>query len=219
MEAKEIYNLEKLEDCVDRAFRQLHIKQNNRNSVEFLLSALKLKHEYTYAHSLNVALIAKDISDYLGFQQKPLFFAGLLHDVGKLTIRQELFNNGKYSEEDAKEMEMHVLNGYYIASGVHEFSAQILLRHHHFQDNGYPALIPGPLANLGKKATENIVRYARLLSLADFYVALTTRDDSRERITPDMLTNIRILIVDKKPHDYVLADELLRNGILDNSKY
>ena len=30
--------------------------------------------------------------------------AGLLHDVGKLTIRQELFNNGKYSEEDAKEM-------------------------------------------------------------------------------------------------------------------
>src|SRR6185436_9734624 len=80
---------------------------------EMILPLLQLKEfdEYTTTHSLNVSVLTMALAESLGLAQQDVRtfgIAGLLHDLGKVSIPAEILNKpGKLSEEERSIMQKH----------------------------------------------------------------------------------------------------------------
>ncbi len=136
------------------------------------ISALKTSDEYTFKHSVDVATIAMIIAKKHGLVQNEIYeigISGLLHDVGKSKIPNEILNKaGKLTDMEFALMKQHSLFGYGILKEKKDISRAIsmgVLQHHEkINGKGYPLGLP----------EEKISPYAKILSVADIYDALVT---------------------------------------------
>lgn len=138
---------------------------------------------YTLGHSLNVSIISGLLGKWLGFQQRDLdqlILAGLLHDIGKLSIPYDIINKkGKLTDKEMRIMRMHSENGYKILknSGVN-FTENVLygvLEHHERMDgSGYPAGLKGA----------HIHPFAKIIAVVDVYDALSSDRSYKRKINP-----------------------------------
>lgn len=146
------------------------IMENDAIAVD--IDALKVSDEYTFKHSVDVATMAMIIARKYGLSDREVYeigIAGLLHDVGKSKIPNEILNKpAKLTDEEFKIMKQHALYGYGILREKKDISESIrmgVLQHHEkINGKGYP---------LGVGAGQ-ICTYARILSVADIYDALVT---------------------------------------------
>jgi putative nucleotidyltransferase with HDIG domain len=144
-----------------------------RNPEAFLnLARLKTKDDYTYMHSIAVCALMIALGKQLGLGSAELQtagLAGLLHDVGKMLIPEEILNKpGKLTDEEFEIIKQHPHKGWEILKGSPDISATILdvcLHHHERVDGtGYPGRITGdPLTQL-----------SRMGAVCDVYDALTS---------------------------------------------
>ena len=136
------------------------------------VSMLKVSDEYTFKHSVDVATISMVIGKKYGLKDRDLHdlgIAGLLHDVGKSKIPNEVLNKpSKLTDEEFALMKRHSLYGFEILRDRHEFSERILhgvLQHHEkINGRGYP---------MGSSA-DKIHTFAKIIAVADVYDALVT---------------------------------------------
>ncbi|MFA6429703.1 MAG: HD domain-containing protein [Patescibacteria group bacterium] len=210
--------LPSLEDRVTEIFDELHIIEERRNAISALLAPLKLKCAVThdhYEHSLRVAIVVRDIAKYLGLDQKALFYAGLLHDIGKIqTNIQTLGRTDGWSPADALEMTSHPMDGYRTLRGRFDFTAEVIVRHHQFQGNRYPEEPPPLLHEYSGATLATIMRYARILALADVYDAfhrVNSRDGIARILTGEEI-KAGLLKANEDEHD--LIERLYTAGIL-----
>lgn len=142
------------------------------DAVAMNIDALKVSDEYTFKHSVDVATMAMIIARKSGLPDKDVYqigVSGLLHDVGKSRIPNEILNKeSKLTEEEFAVMKNHTLFGYNILKEKSEIPDTILagvLQHHEkINGRGYPLKLSG----------KQISVYARALSVADIYDALVT---------------------------------------------
>lgn len=142
------------------------------DAVALNIDALKVSDEYTFKHSVDVATIAMIIAKKANMPEediRKIGVAGLLHDVGKSMIPNEVLNKaGKLTEEEFQIMKKHPLYGYSILIEKNELPPEVLLGvlHHHEKINGrgYPQRLMG----------EQISPYAKIIAIADVYDALVT---------------------------------------------
>lgn len=158
------------------ACNDLSISSTNQDHLRSILAPLRDKDEVTnfhYRHSLRVGLLARRIGAFTYHEEKPLFFAGALHDLGKCqTCLNVLGKTGGWDDADQQEIERHVLDGYRLLRGRFDMSAEIMLWHHRFQENGYPELLPAFLHPY-RQTTQLLIReHGRLVAIADVYDAL-----------------------------------------------
>ena len=169
-----------LEQKLKEDFIRLGISLVQQSSLEIYLNLIKLKDEATYHHCLRVALYGTKVAELLHLDPKALFYAGLLHDVGKALISRELLSEaGDFSDADYEKMKKHSLYGYYLLRGVHDFSAEVILRHHRHANGGYPKRLPKPRVCYQKATKELIDYYAKILAVIDFYDAARTRKNKK----------------------------------------
>lgn len=146
------------------------------------LSRLKNFDNYTFTHSVNVAVIAISIGRKLGMsygELRSLGLAGLLHDVGKMKVPERIINKpGKLTDEEFLLMKMHPVYGYELLrtdSGVPPETVKAVLQHHEKSDGtGYP---------YGLKERE-ISKYAKIIAIADVYDAITSERAYHKGIGP-----------------------------------
>ena len=128
---------------------------------------------YTYTHSVNVSTYALGFGQYLKLKEehlKVLGMAGIMHDVGKRKIPNEIINkNGKLTSQEFDLMKSHPTFGIEILTELGETN-QLLLdiveQHHEKLDgSGYPK---------GLKE-EQIHIFSQIMSIADIFDALTTK--------------------------------------------
>ena len=206
-----------LEEQLEEAFIELGISKRNRDSVLSYLNILKNKDMTTYEHLIRVGLISIKIAKHIKLDAKALFFAGILHDVGKILIEPEVLKkNEDYTEEDRKEMNKHPEYTYRMLRGVHEFSAAIAVRHHKFQENGYPEVIPKFRISFSKDTEKKIDYYARILSIADFYDAAINRDNERfgKKLSPE---EIKVVLLNKDPDIALIIENLYESKVLGDN--
>lgn len=136
------------------------------------ISILKVSDEYTFKHSVDVATMAMIIAKTYGLSEKEIYeigIAGLLHDIGKAKIPNEVLNKpDKLTNKEFELMKMHSTYGYQILKEKGNISNSVLLgvlqHHEKINGKGYPSGV----------ASDKISLYARIISIADIYDALVT---------------------------------------------
>ncbi|HEV8658270.1 MAG TPA: HD domain-containing phosphohydrolase [Thermoanaerobaculia bacterium] len=137
------------------------------------LSKLKEHDEYTFVHSVNVSLLVLAQARSFGLQGPMLHsfgMAGLLHDIGKLTVPLTVLNKpGKLEGEEWAIMQGHAEQGSWYLSemqGALPLTAVVAFEHHLRFDTqpAYPILKTPRVPNLA----------SRLTSIADAYDAMQT---------------------------------------------
>lgn len=156
----------------------------NTNIVRALAYTIDAKDRYTSGHSQRVADYALAISKRMGKseeEQKIIYYAGLLHDVGKIRVSEEVINKpGKLTEDEFNQIKVHPISGYHILKDIHE-DARIAYaaKYHHerYDGKGYPYGLEG----------ENIPEIARIIGVADAYDAMASNRSYRTALPQDVV--------------------------------
>lgn len=156
-------------------------KKSNYHIIE-CINEVKNVDEYTYTHSINVSIYSMLISKWMNLSKKKvkdIVQAGLLHDIGKSRIPIEILNKkGPLLPNEFEQIKKHSVIGYNLTKHIPGLSEEIrkaILMHHEREDgNGYPFGIRG----------DKISLYAKIISVADVYDALTSERVYKRRITP-----------------------------------
>lgn len=168
------------------------------------LTAMRDYDDYTFYHSVNVAILALGLGSIISCEPRFLTALGtgaLLHDVGKLTIDRELLNKpGALTPEEWQMMREHPVAGARIVSGIPgiDRSAAIIALEHHiaYNGSGYPQT----------RRDGGIHQHlaSRIVAVADAYDAMTSR---RAYSAARSQTEAMRLIADNAGHtlDPVLA--------------
>jgi putative nucleotidyltransferase with HDIG domain len=136
------------------------------------LARLKNADEYTYMHSVAVCALMIALARNLGLtegQVREAGLAGLLHDIGKMAIPNEVLNKpGKLTDHEFATVRDHPEAGSRMLIESKQVSALVLdvcLHHHEKMDGtGYPHRLAG----------EQISLYARMGAVCDVYDAITS---------------------------------------------
>lgn len=144
----------------------------DNDAVAIDIGMLKVSDEYTFKHSVDVATMSMIVGKKHGLSDKEIHdlgIAGLLHDVGKSKIPNEVLNKpDRLTDEEFALMKQHTLFGFEILKNRNEFSEAIMLgvlqHHEKINGKGYP---------VGSSA-DKIHSYAKIISVADIYDALVT---------------------------------------------
>jgi HD-GYP domain-containing protein (c-di-GMP phosphodiesterase class II) len=135
------------------------------------LTSIKMFDEYTFAHSVNTAVLAISLGTFLSFdkaQVAALGMAGLLHDIGKVSVPLDIVNKpGKLTDEEWKMMMRHPIEGALLlsdVSGMTKLAMVTAFEHHqHGKVRGYP--------NIDGRHQQHL--FAQIVSLVDAYDAIT----------------------------------------------
>jgi len=145
-----------------------------------VLQTLSLRDKMTARHSAAVARYSREIARELGLSERDqdvVHTAALLHDIGKFIFPDSiLFADTKLSEEDFAIVRMHPEQGARLVGRIEGYGpvAEIILAHHERIDGrGYPNRLVG----------EQIPLAARIISVADTYDVMTSRDSYRAPVS------------------------------------
>jgi len=145
-----------------------------------VMQTLSLRDKMTARHSAAVARYSREIASELGLDerdQEVIHTAALLHDIGKFIFPDSiLFADSKLSKEDFDIIRRHPEQGARLVSRIEGYGpvAEIILAHHERLDGkGYPSGL----------ANEQIPLAARIISVADTYDVMTSRDSYRRPVT------------------------------------
>lgn len=181
--AVELIRLQKdLETIVDEKTKEnenlfLHV-------VECLADAIDAKDKYTNGHSGRVAQYSKEIAQRYGYDEKhqeKIFMMGLLHDVGKIGVPDEVINKpGRLTDEEFACIKKHPAIGGKILGNIKEMpelAAGAKWHHERYDGKGYPEGLSG----------DDIPEEARIIAVADAYDAMTSNRSYRGALAQEIV--------------------------------
>lgn len=171
--------------------RQTALFENLRSTlfslIQGLTKALEAKDPYTCGHSERVARIAVRLSQQMNLPEQQIgdiYLAGLLHDIGKIGIRDEvLAKPGALTESEYKHVQQHPIIGHRILKGIAQLEHLIpgVRGHHERVDGlGYP----------DGKSGNKISLMARILAVADACDAMMSPRPYRPSLPPSAIIQI-----------------------------
>ncbi|MCR5675632.1 MAG: HD domain-containing protein [Lachnospiraceae bacterium] len=169
---------------IRRRLRAIEKKQREAREMfeqtsEALAGAIDAKDSYTNGHSRRVAEYSLKIAQQAGKSEEEcekVYFAALLHDVGKIGVPIEIITKkGRLTDEEFEQIKQHPVVGGQILSSIRNSPWLSLgARYHHerYNGKGYPEGIKG----------EEIPEIARIIAVADAYDAMTSNRSYRNAI-------------------------------------
>lgn len=170
-------------------FNLHNYKEKQRNDVRIILQSMNTfisfidaKDPYTRGHSKRVAMYAAEIAKRMGLSEdeiQNIYYAGLLHDSGKISIPDAVLNKpGKLSEEERELIQNHTVAGGKMLkqlSSIRGIRETALYHHERYDGSGYPEGLKG----------ESIPLYARIVGVADSYDAMSSNRVYRRHLNKD----------------------------------
>jgi len=154
------------------------------NDKDALVSLLRIKNvdEYTYLHSMAVSALCMSFTQGLGFdaaQVKQIGIGGLLHDIGKMRVPNEILNKpGPLTEKEFEIMKQHVKAGEAVLREYTSLdeSCTCVTSHHHerLDGTGYPEGLKGDEISLS----------GQIAAIVDIYDALSSERCYKKAMFP-----------------------------------
>ena len=148
-------------------------------TAEALVNAIDAKDQYTHGHSTRVAEYSKRLAEMAGKDPNEcdeIYFAALLHDVGKIGIPDHIINKeGRLTDEEFAAIKEHPVIGKRILLSISQspyLSIGANYHHERYDGKGYPTGLKG----------EDIPEIARIIGVADAYDAMTSKRSYRDPI-------------------------------------
>ncbi len=194
-------------------FKQEKEKEHEmfEETAKALASAIDAKDRYTHGHSSRVAQYSQMIAKEAGKTDEEceeIYFAALLHDVGKIGVDDRIINKGgKLNDEEFAQIKLHPIYGSQILSQIHQSpNLYIGARNHHerYDGKGYPDGLKG----------EEIPELARIIGVADAYDAMTSKRSYRDPM-PQERVREEIVKGSGKQFDPQFAEIMLHQIDLD----
>ena len=162
--------------------KSIYSQISNTSQIVECMNAIKNISEYTYTHSINVSIYSMLLARWLCLSEKEtkeVVTTGVLHDIGKSRIPIEILNKkGPLLPEEYEEVKKHAAIGSQLTENIPDITNHMregIYMHHEREDGkGYPLGIKGDRINL----------YAKIISVADVYDALTSERVYKKRMTP-----------------------------------
>ena len=150
---------------------------NQQSFVERLAKAVDEKGQYKVAHSQRTAELSRKLCNQIGLNEKTtdlVYYAGLLQNIGKITLPESLFTNkGKLSKEEWEKLQNHPNVGVNLLMNINFLSEVIPYIHYHrerWDGGGEPEGLKGQSIPFG----------SRIIAVADAYTAMTSDRSYRE---------------------------------------
>lgn len=168
------------------------IKELSVEVMEALAHTIDAKDEYTKGHSIRVAKYSRMIAERMNLspeQCENIYYMGLLHDIGKIGVPNEIINKtSRLTDDEYEVIKTHPVIGYDILSEIKsrpDLSTGARWHHERYDGKGYPDC----------KAGEEIPLEARIITVADCYDAMTSNRSYRkflpqEKVRQELLNNI-----------------------------
>lgn len=160
------------------------LEKLNTNIVKALAYTIDAKDRYTSGHSQRVANYSLELAKRLGKTDEELqmiYYAGLLHDVGKIRVPGEVINKpGKLTDEEFNQIKIHPVSGFHILKDIYEdkrIANGAKYHHERYDGKGYPNALEG----------ENIPEIARIIGVADAYDAMASNRSYRNALPQDVV--------------------------------
>lgn len=167
----------------DELYEEIGVLYHGKTTIQVfdMIHNIRSVDDSTYAHSVNVALVSRIIGKWLKLSKedlKVLAVAGLLHDIGKTQIPDEVLNKpGKPTDEEFALIKKHPKMGYDILK-KHQVDPRIrkvaLMHHERCDGTGYPMELEA----------EEIDDFASIVAIADVYDAMTAARTYRQPLCP-----------------------------------
>lgn len=191
---------------VEVSQKELKIEKLTYQAMETLAQTIDAKDTYTKGHSTRVAEYSKMIAKRLGkseAEQAEIYFIGLLHDIGKIGIKDDIINKpGRLTDEEFAVIRSHSTIGFDILKSMTEIdNIEYGARWHHerYDGTGYPDGIKG----------DEIPQFARIIAVADAYDAMSSNRSYRTAMSQEEIRQ-EVIKGKGKQFDPVLADILLQ---------
>ncbi len=162
--------------------RAAQIDSLSRHVVQTLAEAIDAKDTYTNGHSDRVAIYSKEIAKRYGYsekEQEEIYMMGLLHDVGKIGVPDEVIRKpGRLTDEEFATIKKHPSIGGRILDNIKEMpalSSGARFHHERYDGRGYPAGLAG----------KDIPEEARIIAVADAYDAMTSNRSYRNALSQE----------------------------------
>ncbi|UCH86968.1 MAG: diguanylate cyclase [Dehalococcoidia bacterium] len=157
------------------------VAEPNLRTIATLGAASEIKDCHIRGHQERTSLWAAALAEEIGLRPECVLdirIAGLLHDIGKVTVNESILNKpGKLTEEEFAKVKQHAPLGAAIMISEAEALQQLatIVRHHHerFDGTGYPDGL----------AREDIPLEARILSVVDVFDAMTHERSYRKALS------------------------------------
>lgn len=153
---------------------------NQENFIKTLAKVVDIKGQYSVAHSQNTADLARELASELKLNEKTkdlIYYAGLLQNIGKITLPEELFaNRGKLSQEDWDKLKNYANIGVNILMKINFLSEVVPYICYHkerYDGSGEPEGLKRMSIPLG----------SRIIAVADAYSAMTSDRAHRKAMT------------------------------------
>ena len=151
--------------------RQKHDNQIIEQTMKTFSNFIDNKDTYTQGHSTRVAAYVREMARRMGLDEQTqlnMYYAGLMHDIGKLTIADEVLNKtSRLSNEEWTLIQQHTTNGASLLKNftiLPEINDAVLYHHERYDGTGYINRLNG----------KNIPLVARMVGIADAYDAMNT---------------------------------------------
>ena len=194
-EADEVTNIDQLAALADKKMYECKgrkkiaeaTRRQTEKTTEELLeqvvmaleSSLAVKDSYTQGHSIRVAQYSELIARYLGYSEKRVTavkYMALLHDIGKIGIRNDILNkNGALEDNEAELIRQHTIMGSDILQNITSIPNLYMgARWHHerVDGTGYPDGLTG----------DQVPEEVRIISVADAFDAMTSNRSYRKKL-------------------------------------
>lgn len=164
---------------------QRHVQETSnlhQATIEALAGAIDAKDQMTNAHIFRVQFYAVGLAKAVGLEAldiEAVKTAALLHDIGKLAVPEHILSKpGPLTPEEFQKVRIHSQVGSEIIAGVpfpRPVAPLILSHHERWDGTGYPQGLVGEVIPIG----------ARILTLVDYYDAITSERPYHKALSPE----------------------------------